>query len=144
MTIAYEFSTQLAENGTVTVPARYRDELPAGASVRVILLTEESNVKNGQNGQNGQNSHSEEANPDIDSDDMSALEELVARIQRMGLDPNNFTPASGDLAKHLQEISAMSDPDFNLEEWTRQWDEIEAEMKRNSLEHEAQEWKEFA
>lgn len=135
MTIAYEFSTQISENGTLVVPKRYRSELPEGISVRVILLTEEVNGKQG---------HDALPQTDENLQAQRELEELVERIKRSGPDSRNITPASGDLALHLQEISEMSDPDFNLEEWTRQWDAIEAEMERSSLEHEAQEWQELA
>ncbi|MFN8486304.1 MAG: type II toxin-antitoxin system Phd/YefM family antitoxin [Caldilineaceae bacterium] len=59
---------------------------------------------------------------------LSSLEELVAEIRRMGPNPNNITPGSGRLAEKLAHPLTEIDPTFDLEEWTREWDRIEAEM----------------
>lgn len=134
MTVAYEFSTQIAENGTVILPSRYRGELPTGAQVRVILLTEEGN---------GQNGHRSVPLDEVPFDDEITLEELVERIKQMGPNPKKITPDGGNLAQKLANPLSEPDPDFDLEEWTRQWEAIEAEMKRSSREYEAQEWQEL-
>lgn len=55
-------------------------------------------------------------------------EEVVAKIKVLGpSDPRNIRPATGSLAQALRSIP--SDPDFDFEEWNRQWAEVEAEMK---------------
>lgn len=55
-------------------------------------------------------------------------EEVVAKIKALGpSDPRNIRPATGSLAQALRSIP--SDPDFDFEEWNRQWAEVEAEMK---------------
>jgi predicted CopG family antitoxin len=56
------------------------------------------------------------------------LEEVVARIKATPPNPNNLRPAVGSLADYLAR-PVPPDPDFNLEEWQRQWDAVEAEMK---------------
>lgn len=134
MTIAYEFSTQISENGTLVVPKRYLNELPEGVSVRVILLTEEVN---------GKQNHAAPSQSAEDIEFQRALEELVERIKRLGADSRNITPASGNLAEKLRNPVTEADPNFDLAEWTRQWDAIEAEMKAASLAHEEAERNEW-
>ena len=53
-------------------------------------------------------------------------EEVVAEIKRLGPSRMVREPLTS-----LAEVLANSphDPDFNLEEWTREWAKIEAEMK---------------
>jgi plasmid stability protein len=55
-------------------------------------------------------------------------EEVVARIKATPPNPNNIRPATGSLAEYLSRL-VPEDPDFNVAEWERQWDAIEAEMK---------------
>lgn len=57
------------------------------------------------------------------------LEELVADIKRRGPGVPNFREATASLAEALR--SAPHDPDFNLEEWNREWTKIEAEIEAN-------------
>jgi hypothetical protein len=59
------------------------------------------------------------------SDDR-ALEDVVADIKRMG--PSRLTREPTASLKDLLENSPH-DPDFDLEEWTREWAKVEAEMK---------------
>ena len=47
-------------------------------------------------------------------------------------------PARGSLLEHL-ENTTLDDPDFDSDEWNRQWALIEAEMKARELAHELQE-----
>lgn len=54
------------------------------------------------------------------------LEEVVAGIKRLG--PSRLVREPTTSLKNLLENSPH-DPDFNLEEWTREWARIEAEMK---------------
>ena len=127
--IAYEFSTQLTNAETVTIPHEYARKLQKGAPVRVILLVEESVPTEEE---------TDEAPPDL-----SSFEQIVAEIQRMGPNPNNITPAGGQLAEKLAHPLTEPDPEFDLEAWTREWDRVEAEMKAQSLAHEEaerQEW----
>ncbi|MCQ3973387.1 MAG: hypothetical protein DPW09_08090 [Anaerolineae bacterium] len=60
------------------------------------------------------------------ADDLT-LEELVAQIKATPPNPASIRPATGSLAEALQ--NAPHDPDFDLAAWTKEWAEIEAEMK---------------
>jgi len=127
--VAYEFSTHLVDTEAVVIPPEYARKLQKGAPVRVILLVEEK--------VNGEVEESEMPA------DLPSLEEIVAKIQRMGPNPNNITPASGLLAEKLAHPLTEPDSTFDLEVWTRDWDYIEAHMKTQSLAHEeaeCQEW----
>jgi predicted CopG family antitoxin len=55
-------------------------------------------------------------------------EEVVARIRATPPNPNNLRPPVGSLAEYLAR-PVPPDPNFNLEEWQREWDAVEAEMK---------------
>jgi len=56
-----------------------------------------------------------------------ALRALVEQIKTAPPNPAAFRPATGSLAEALQ--NSPTDPDFDLESWTRQWEAIEAEIK---------------
>ncbi|MDQ3249440.1 MAG: hypothetical protein M3Q45_09600 [Chloroflexota bacterium] len=127
--VAYEFSTQLTDNGAVLIPREYAHKLRKGAAVRVIILVDEP-VQTHE--------YDEEGLVDLPS-----LEQIVAEIQRMGPNPNNITWGGGKLAERLANPLTEPDPAFDLEAWTREWDRVEAEMKAQSLAHEEaerQEW----
>jgi prevent-host-death family protein len=64
--------------------------------------------------------------PDIIRNDPEMIA-LVEKIKATPPDPNSIHPATASLAEALK--NAPQDPDFDLESWTRQWNEIEAEMK---------------
>jgi hypothetical protein len=127
--IAYEFSTAVTDDGVLVIPEAYAKTLSTGESVRVILLVKENGYHN---------DHREEP-----TDKPSSLEDLVAEIKRMPPNPANIKPASGLLGEKLANPVTDPDPDFDLEEWTREWDRLEAEMKAQSLAHEAAELREL-
>jgi hypothetical protein len=54
-------------------------------------------------------------------------EEVVADIKRQGPGVPNVRLATASLRELLE--NSPSNPDFDLEEWTREWTKIEAEMK---------------
>lgn len=61
-------------------------------------------------------------------------EEVVAKIKALAPNPANqfaFRPAMKGLAEYLAASIASEDPneEFDLEEWQRNWDAIEAEMR---------------
>ena len=58
-----------------------------------------------------------------------ALEEVVDEIIRRGPGIPNVRKATTSLADYLK--NAPHDPDFNLEEWNREWAKIEAEIEAN-------------
>jgi cell pole-organizing protein PopZ len=64
---------------------------------------------------------------ETEADEFPTLEEVVAKIKATPPNPACIRPATGSLAEALQ--NAPHDSDFDLETWTRQWAEIEAEMK---------------
>jgi len=122
--VAYEFDTQLTENGTVSIPAEYQQNLPKGTTLRVILLVEEPQT--------------------IADSESSQLAKLVANIQQMPLNPANITRASGLLGAHLRELANDPVQEFDTEVWMADWGKREAEMKANSLAHEALELQKLA
>ena len=96
--VAYEFSTQLTDNGTVIIPPQYRLTLSKRAPVRVILLVEEEI-----------DAQSDKA----DLRDEPTLEQVVAKIQQLGPSQTKVTPANGLLGQHLSELMEERDPTFN-------------------------------
>jgi hypothetical protein len=58
------------------------------------------------------------------------LKELVAEIQATSPNPAMIIPAQGSMTNTLAELALLpKDPDFDLAEWTQQWEAIEAEIK---------------
>ncbi len=57
--------------------------------------------------------------------ELDAVEGVVKQIQAAG--PSKLRPATGSLADALRD--APEDPDFDLEEWTKQWQSVEEEMR---------------
>lgn len=76
----------------------------------------------------------------IEMDDELSVEEVVARIQRLGPNPANIKPASGLLGEHLAELMQETDPTFSWEEWQKEWEQIEAAMEADEAAHEQAEW----
>lgn len=80
--------------------------------------------------------------PLTESDYCPTPEEVVAKIQSLPPNPNMIRPAVGSLSEYLTASIAAEDPNekFDLEEWNRNWDGIEAEMnaidRRKALERE--------
>ncbi|MFN8491666.1 MAG: hypothetical protein U0350_28970 [Caldilineaceae bacterium] len=63
-----------------------------------------------------------------EDDDFPSPEEVVAQIKALGpTDPRYIRPATGSLAEALR--NKPYDPDFDFDEWNRQWAEFEAELK---------------
>jgi len=110
----YEFLATVTHDGRLIIPAAYASEIPAGGSVRVIILVgEEDGSPDGRDELNGS----------------ASLEEVVNEIKSSGQNPANIQPASGLLAEHLTNCPEIPDPSFDITTWNREWDEIEAEMK---------------
>ena len=63
----------------------------------------------------------------LTSDVLPSLEQLVAKIQGLPRDPRNIRPATASLKELLE--NAPEDPEFDLDEWQRQWDMFEEEVK---------------
>lgn len=57
-----------------------------------------------------------------------SLEQLVERIRSTPPDPAMIRHATGSLKEAL-ENSPPPDSDFDIDEWNRQWAEVEREMK---------------
>jgi hypothetical protein len=77
----------------------------------------------------------------VDLADELSVEAVVARIQKLGPNPANITPASGLLGQHLAELMQETDPTFDLAEWQREWEQIEAAMEAEETAHEREEWR---
>lgn len=56
------------------------------------------------------------------------LETVVANIKAIPPNPNSIRAATGSLAEALQ--SGPTDLDFDLEQWSREWDSVESEMNQ--------------
>lgn len=123
--VAYEFSTQLTDNGSVIIPKQYRQNLSKRTPVRIILLVEDKIANQTDT---------------VEMVDEPSVEEVVARIQQLGPNPANIKPASGLLGQHLAELIEESDPTFDLEQWQKEWDQIEAAMEADEAAHEQAEW----
>jgi len=63
----------------------------------------------------------------LDADVWPTPEEVVAKLKALGPDPTAVRPAQGSLVEALRNLP--SDPDFDVEEWDRQWEAFEAELK---------------
>ena len=127
--VAYEFSTAVTGEHTLVIPEDYANTLPVGEPVRVILLVNRNGYQNGR--------------PERTTIEPSSVEEIVAEIKRMPPNSANIKPASGLLGKHLAELEEELDPTFDIAGWLSEWDRVEAEMKKASLTHEAQELEEI-
>lgn len=66
------------------------------------------------------------------ADSIPTLEEVVAQI--WSLPPSTVILAKASLLEYL-ERTMIDDPDFDADEWDRQWAVIEAETKANDLVH---------
>lgn len=128
--VAYEFSTEVTIGRTLVIPEDYAKTLRTGESVRVILLREENGYQNDQQ--------------EEPISGFSSLEELVAEIKRMPPNPANIKPGSGLLGKHLAELEQEYDPTFDIDAWLSKWDQVEEDMKKASLAHEAHELEEMS
>ncbi len=63
---------------------------------------------------------------------MSELEELVKRIGSMPTNPSAITEPRGSLADVL--AAQPEDPTFILDEWERDWSDVERELRRIEME----------
>ncbi|HEX6291403.1 MAG TPA: hypothetical protein VFZ66_19625 [Herpetosiphonaceae bacterium] len=54
-------------------------------------------------------------------------DDIVARIKATPPNPQNIRPARGSLADALRD--EPGNPDFDLDQWERDWAEVEAEMR---------------
>ena len=55
------------------------------------------------------------------------VEDVVARIKALPLNPNNVRLATESLRELLQ--NAPDDPEFDLSEWQERWTAVDAEMR---------------
>lgn len=122
----YEFSAKVSD-GVLIIPQEYIAAMPLESDVRVILVVDEES-------HDGPN-HSHRT---LDSDAQS-LEALVAEIQKIPSKPENFTPAGDKLAELLAAPPIDPEPDFNADQWNKEWAVVEAKMKAGSLAHEQDE-----
>jgi len=65
--------------------------------------------------------------------DRSSPEAVIREIKQSPQNTETVHSASGLLAEYLADSSEIPDPCFNVEEWNRQWDRIEAKMERYEL-----------
>ena len=112
---AYQFTTKVTPDGKLPIPTMYTKSLSVGHTVQVLVLIPETHIS---------------------KDEELSLEEVVAQIQQLPLDPANIEPASGSLTEYLANTPNDRDPDFDVAVWNERWDRLEAEMKASSLAHE--------
>ena len=128
--IAYEFFTQVAQDGRLVVPVDYRQKLPVGSSVRVVVLVDAA-VPPKPNGQDALKS-------------FPTLEEVVKQIRATPPNPNNISGSNAQLAERLLHPVTEAEATFDLASWQAEWRQVEATMKADSLAHEASERAELA
>ncbi len=114
-----EFSTTIAEDGTIVMPADYAEHLPKGEPVHVVVYSEAT----------------ETSEPDqFPDENLLSLEELVAEIKALPSNPANITPGNMQrLADCLANPVTEPDPAFDVATWNREWDRIEAEINASEL-----------
>ena len=117
---------------TITIPEKMAEQIQRKAEERHVsaeeiavgllqgALNDEAELQEALS-----NSYRTISEPD---DEFPTPEEVVARIKALGpTDPRYIRPATGSLAEALR--NKPYDPDFDYEEWNRQWAEFEAELK---------------
>ena len=113
---AYEFSTTITSDGKLVIPESYTKDIPAGDSVRVIILV------------------NDKITPIVSEEEEIAepltVAEIVEELKQSPQNLANIHTASGLLAEHLANSPETPDPSFDVVEWNQQWDEIEANMKK--------------
>jgi hypothetical protein len=116
---AYEFSTSVTSDGKLVIPDTYVKGMPLGSSVRVIVLVNEKGLPID--------------NEQEELEELLSLEEVIMEIKSSPQNPANIQPASGLLAEHLTNSPELPDPSFDVVKWNREWDKIEAKMKRMEI-----------
>ncbi|MCE7982187.1 MAG: hypothetical protein DYG89_13405 [Caldilinea sp. CFX5] len=109
--IAFQFPTQITTNGDLAIPSQYRQSIPAGSQLQIVLLVE---------------APTEQAQETVD--ETNSLEEYTAFLRSRPLPASLITPSSGLLREHLANPQQDPDPNFSERAWNQQWDKIEAEM----------------
>jgi len=109
--IAFKFPTQITTSGDLLIPLQYRQSIPAGSQLQVVLLVELPTT------------HEPEA-----TNETLSLKEYIALLRSRPLPPSVITPASGLLGEHLARPLHDAEPDFDETAWNQQWDQIEADM----------------
>ena len=71
------------------------------------------------------------------SEDTPTSEQVVAKIQSLPKDSANIELATKSLADGLNSSCGLREQSFDVQAWNQQWDEFEAQMKQEELEHEA-------
>lgn len=112
--IAFQFPSQVTSNGHLFIPAHYRQSIPPGSLLQVVLLVEPPALPTPQD-----NGHLAETD---------SVEEYVAYLRSRPLPPSLITSASGLLGEHLAHPLHDAEPDFDEAAWNQQWDEIESAM----------------
>lgn len=107
--IAFQFPTQITTNGDLAIPSQYRQSIPAGSQLQVVLLVE---------------APTEQAQETVD--ELLSLAEYTAFLRGRPLPASLITPSSGLLGEHFANSQQDPDPNFNETAWNQQWDEIEA------------------
>ncbi|HRW07956.1 MAG TPA: hypothetical protein P5121_22800 [Caldilineaceae bacterium] len=117
--IAFQFPTQVTNDGDLALPSKFRQSIPPGSTLQVVLLVDAPS----------------QSTPVDTADDKETLSlaDYVHRLQQRPLPQASVTAASGLLAEHLTHPSHASDPDFDEVEWNDQWDQLEAAMNANEL-----------
>ena len=110
---AYKFTTTVTPDKRLIIPEPYIKDIPAGDTVQVIILI-------------GEETSSEENK----IPKASTLEEVINEIKSLPQNPASVQAASGLLAEHLMNSPEIPDPSFDVAQWNREWDEVEAEMKK--------------
>ena len=120
---AFKFLTHLTKDGYLTIPPEYATQLPQTSTFQVILVMNEQIL----------DVLGATLVEDKDTKSSSALERLIAKIQRTPSPLSNFVYGNGFLAEHLANPVTESDLAFDLEMWKVQWNQIESKLKAADL-----------
>jgi hypothetical protein len=108
--IAFKFPTQITNSGDLLIPSHYRQSIPAGSQLQVVLLVELPTTEEFEA-----------------TDETLSLNEYVALLRSRPLPSTVITPASDSLGDHLARPLHDAQPDFNESAWNQQWDQIETD-----------------
>lgn len=114
--LAFQFPTQVTADGDLSIPEQYRQSIPPGSLLQVVLLVDPP----------------ERLSPQSTNfaDEGLSLEDYAAYLQQRPLPTTLITPASGLLGVHLDQPLDAAESNFDEAAWNQQWDQIEATLEK--------------
>ncbi|GEM_PF-2576180 len=122
---------------TITIPPEY-----VNRRVEILILPYDGKDESVRNkrlnltpfcGCGGIPESSRDADTRNPAENLFSTEAIIREIKQTIQNPKTVHSAGGMLAEHLANSPEIPDPCFNVEEWNREWDRIETEMKRGEF-----------